>query len=176
MAGNLSYSLPAKWLHWLVAALVFILLPMGLIMTRLDEGALQDRLFVLHESFGVTLFGLMGLRVANRLISPPPPSPLASVTERRLAAALHRTLYVLLLVVPLLGLFALAAYGLGPSFFWVAQFPAIIAKNEELSKTLFELHLIGALLVGALAAIHIGAALWHHRRGDWILARMSLFR
>lgn len=56
----------AKLLHWLVALLVFFLIPAGLIMVRLGPSVIQDRLFVLHESFGLIALALMILRIVNR--------------------------------------------------------------------------------------------------------------
>lgn len=169
-----GYGLFARWLHWLVALLVFCLIPVGLVMLRLDPGPTQDRLFVLHESFGLVLLGLMVLRTLNRWRAPPHPAAELTAGERRLSLAVHRALYVLLLATPLIGWFALSAYGLGPSFFWIGHGPALLAKDEPLSKILFQWHLAGALLIAALALAHIAAAALHARRGDGLIARMSL--
>ncbi|MGC1862647.1 MAG: hypothetical protein WA733_16420, partial [Methylocystis sp.] len=49
-----GYSAPAKLLHWLIAPIVLAMIPVGAIMGDLPHGALQDRLFFLHESFGLT--------------------------------------------------------------------------------------------------------------------------
>jgi cytochrome b561 len=170
-----GYGSLARWLHWLVAPLVVCLVPVGLVMARLDQGATQDRLFVLHESFGLLVLGLMVLRTANRLRGAPPPAAHLTQTERRLSLFVHRALYLLLLATPILGWLALSAYGLGPSFFWLGEGPALLAKNEDLSKTLFQWHLAGGLLIAALASLHIAGALLHIRRGDGVFARMSLF-
>jgi cytochrome b561 len=176
MAGDDEYGPLAKWLHWLVALLVFFLIPAGLVMARLDPGETQDRLFVLHESFGLTALALMILRVANRWRTRPSPAPSLSATERAVSIVVHRALYVLLIVTPLIGWFALSAFGLGPSFFWIGEGPAPLAKNEDLAKSLFQLHLAGAVLIGALALLHIAAALAHARKRDGVVSRMSLLR
>lgn len=62
-----GYSAPAKWLHWLIAPIVLAMIPVGAIMGDLPHGALQDRLFFLHESFGLTVLTLMIARIATRL-------------------------------------------------------------------------------------------------------------
>lgn len=170
-----EYKPFAKWLHWFVALLVFVLVPVGLVMTRLGPGETQDRLFILHESFGVTLLGLMVLRVVNRLRNAPPPPAGLSQTERRLSLLVHRTLYALLFATPIIGWFALSAFGLGPSFFGIAELPALVAKNEDLAKRLFKLHLLGGLSIAGLVLFHIAAALRHARNGDRVLARMAFF-
>ena len=60
-----GYSAPAKWLHWLIAPIVLAMIPVGAIMGDLPHGALQDRLFFLHESFGLTVLALMVARIAS---------------------------------------------------------------------------------------------------------------
>ena len=88
-----TYSKTAKWLHWLVALIVTGLIPVGVTMTNIKEGPLQDRLYVLHESFGVTSLTLMLLRLAVRLRAGPAPAPLltplegSAATRRARAAA-----------------------------------------------------------------------------------------
>jgi cytochrome b561 len=161
MRDKKAYSGVAKVLHWLVAALVAALIPMGLIMADLEPGPLQDRLFALHESLGVTLLALMILRSASRLGGAPPPYPALPRGERIASAVVHRALYVLLLATPIVGWLALSAYGLGPSFFYLGRLPALIAKDEPLSKILFGLHEAGGLLIGGLALAHLAGALRH---------------
>jgi cytochrome b561 len=170
-----GYGSLARWLHWLVAVLVICLIPTGLVMARLDPGATQDRLFVLHESAGLTVLGLMLLRTANRLRAPPQPAAQLTQTERRLSLSVHRALYALLLATPIIGWLALSAYGLGPSFYWIGHGPALLAKDEPLSKTLFQWHLAGGLLIAALIGLHVAGAIVHARRKDGLIARMSLF-
>jgi len=168
-----GYSIAAKILHWLVAALVVALIPIGLTMADLQPGPLQDRLYVLHESFGVTLLALMILRTANRLRGAPPPYPTLSRGERVASAAVHHLLYLLLLATPIVGWLALSAYGLGPSFFGLANLPALLAKDEPLSKILFRFHEAGGLTIGGLALVHVAGALRHALvKRDDVLWRM----
>jgi cytochrome b561 len=170
-----KYGLPARLLHWLVALFVIFLIPAGLVMARLEPGATQNRLFVLHESFGVLALVLMIVRLLNRWRAPTAAAQCLSPTERVLSRAIHRGLYALLLATPIVGWLGLSAFGLGPSLFWLVEGPQLLAKNEVLAKQLFEIHLAGALLIAALATIHIGGAIRHLRRRDGVVTRMSLF-
>jgi cytochrome b561 len=156
-----QYSSLAKTLHWTVAVIVVGLVPVGLIMADLDEGPLQDRLFVLHESFGVILLALMSLRALTRWRGRPAPYPGLEPWERRLSTGVHHALFALLLITPVIGWFALSAYGLRPSFFGLAELPHLLAKDEALSKILFPIHETCALLIVALATLHIAGALRH---------------
>lgn len=170
--GIERYSAASKWLHWLVALIVLASIPIGAAMTELEPGALQDRLYVLHESFGVTVLALMILRFANRLRGAPAPDPSLPREERIVATSVHHALYLLLLVTPIVGWLALSAYGLGPSFFWLGELPPLLVKDETLSKVLFGLHEAGGLLIGALALLHIAGALRHALRRDEIVRLM----
>lgn len=156
-----EYSSLAKALHWTAAVIVIGLIPVGLIMTDLKPGPLQDRLFVLHESFGVTLLALMILRAVTRWRSRPAPYCNLTPWERRASTGVHYALYALLLVTPVIGWLGLSAFGLGPSFFGVAELPRLLAKNKPLSDTLFEIHEACAFLIAGLLTLHVGGALRH---------------
>src|SRR5208282_5906532 len=73
--GDETYDSVARLFHWLTLLLVLLLVPLGLVMTSLNPGKLQDTLFVIHQSLGLTLFALGLTRLGWRLThSPPPPS------------------------------------------------------------------------------------------------------
>jgi cytochrome b561 len=167
-----AYSPTAKLLHWVMAPIVITLIPVGLVMADLKPGALQDWLFVFHESLGVTVLALILLRIGNRLRGAPPPAPILSPLERAVSVSVHRALYALLLVTPILGWFALSAYGLGPSFFWLGHLPQLIGKDEPLSKILFAVHEAAGLTIAALVVLHFSGALRHALRRDGVTARM----
>jgi cytochrome b561 len=168
-----DYSHSAKLLHWAVAVIVMGLIPVGVVMGDLPQGALQNRLFALHESFGVTVLALMSLRLFVRLRGAPPPDPGLSRTQRIVASAVHHALYLFLFLTPLLGWLALSAYGLGPSFFGLGELPALLSKNEPLSKTLFTFHALCGFLVAGLVVLHIAGIVRHAllKQGD-IVSRM----
>jgi cytochrome b561 len=168
-----TYGPPAKWLHWIVGLIVLMMIPVGIIMGNLPEGALQDRLYFIHESFGVTVLVLMVLRFANRLRGAPPPDPVLTRTERALSTAVHHMLYVMLFLVPILGWLALSAYGLRPPFFGLFELPPLLAKNEALSERLFRLHGLGGFVIGGLIVLHLaGAAMHAFIRQDGVVWRM----
>ena len=73
--GATAYSLTARVLHWLTATLVLTMIPAGIVMVNIGSGALQDFLFNLHRSLGVALIPVILLRLAYRLINPPPRLP-----------------------------------------------------------------------------------------------------
>jgi cytochrome b561 len=168
-----GYSAPAKWLHWLIAPIVLGMIPVGIIMGDLPEGALQDRLYFLHESFGLTVLTLMVARIARRLRGAPPPAPSLTRAERITAAATHHAMYLLLALTPVLGWLALSAYGERPAFFGLFEPPALLAKDEPLSKLLFSAHAVAGFSLAALITLHLlGVARHVLVRRDGVVWRM----
>jgi cytochrome b561 len=172
--GNTAYSLSARALHWITAVLVLIMLPLGVAIANEFCAPLKDALYDLHRSIGTVIIPLVILRLGYRLTHPPSPLPDdIPPIQQRAAHATHWGLYGLLLVQPLVGWIATSAYGAPIMIFGLFQLPPIWPRDQAFSAVLFLVHgLIGAALA-CLAAIHIGAALYHHFvRKDQVLMRM----
>jgi len=172
--GNTAYSLTARALHWITAVLVLIMLPLGVAIANELGGPLKDSLYDLHRSIGTVIIPLVILRLGYRLTHPPLPLPEdIPPIQQRAAHATHWGLYGLLLVQPLVGWIATSAYGAPIMIFGLFQLPPIWPRDLAFSELLFVVHgLIGAALA-CLAAVHIGAALYHHFvRKDQVLMRM----
>ena len=175
--GKSRYPALGRWLHWIVAIGVILMIPGGLAMSNLlPDGPMQDRIFAIHESIGAALLILMAARLAARLsLAAPPPDETLSPLERRGSRAVQHTLYVLLFAVPALGWAATNAYGDHVSLFGLFNLPRILDKDQTLSDQIFEWHLYGALAIGALVTLHIGAALYHRFvKRDGLIQRITL--
>lgn len=169
-----AYSHGAIGFHWLTAAIVLTIIPLGIAMGNVDPGPTQDFLFSLHESLGVLIWPIALARLIYRLKNPPPPMQDDIPKLMKLAAELtHWALYAGLLVNPILGWLGVSAFGAKVEVFWLFELPSIMAKNDKLSEQILGLHsLIGILIALALCA-HIGGALFHHFiRKDRTLLRM----
>ena len=172
--GNETYGVAAQSYHWLTAILVLFLVPLGLAMTSLDPGPLQDGLFVTHESLGLTLFALLVLRLLWRLIhSPPPPSRDLSPLEIRASQAVHWLLYFALFAMPISGYILVVAGGDPLTYFGLANVPRFLLTDHKLSDLALTIHVASQYAIYGLVLMHAGAALHHHyaRRND-VLARM----
>ena len=78
-----EYSGFAKLLHWVIAACVLGMIPVGIVMLRLEPGDLQNDLYNLHRSFGVLVLALMLVRLAYRLVNGvPAPEPTLTAGQR----------------------------------------------------------------------------------------------
>lgn len=169
-----SYDGVAKTFHWVVAACVIAVIPMGIAMLRVGPGSLQNQLFDLHRSFGALVLALMALRLLWRLFHSPPPLEIDLAPAQRLAAsAVHLLLYVLLIAIPLVGWIGTNMFPAQISVFGLFTLPELAGANRELSKTVLGIHGWAGFFVGGLVVMHIAAAL-HHQfiRKDGLIDRM----
>ena len=122
------YSTQAILLHWLIAALLIGNIGLAWYFNAL-HGAAKAAPMDLHRSIGITVLLLSLLRVALRLVSPPPPLPPMPNWERRASQVTHLLFYVVMLGLPLSGW---AMVSVGPhilqspmSLFHLIAWPAI---------------------------------------------------
>ena len=169
-----GYPPTSKLLHWLVAISVLTTVPVAFAMVWVGEGPTQNFLYNFHKSLGVLIFILMILRLLNRLaVGAPIPDPGIEPWQQKLSAAVHSTLYGLLITMPIVGYVANSAFGAPTPFFGLFELPPIVCKNEALSDRLFMLHRWVGFAIILLAGMHISAALFHRFiRRDNVLQRM----
>lgn len=156
------YKSIVVWIHWITASVVIAQVIVGFTFHRFLERGTPERMEMLawHKTLGVVILLLALLRLAVRLMNPPPPYPSDFPKWRRFAAVwTHRLFYVLLVVLPITGLAAVsgrAEDGTVPLLFGLSV-PAIpgVPKENEFGD-IHELLVWGTL---ALLVIHIAAAL-----------------
>lgn len=168
------YTLTARVLHWVVAALVLTLIPVGIAIANADFGAWQNTLYDLHRSAGALVLLLMFGRLCWRLTHPVPPLPADIPAIQQFAAhATHWALYVFLIAQALAGWTATSAYRAPIRVFWLFDLPPIWREDRAFSETMFSAHKAIGILIALLLCAHIGGALYHHFiRKDGVLMRM----
>jgi cytochrome b561 len=170
-----AYAPIQKWLHWSMAAIILlIMIPAGLTMTRLGEGATTSALYELHKSFGLIVIGLAVIRAAVRLArGAPPVEPDVPSWQRFAAYVSHYALYMLIFLVPLTGWAATSACCAPVNLFWTVPLTLPAPEGEDIAKAIFRLHYGLVYTLMAIVAVHVAAALQHHYiRRDRTLARM----
>jgi cytochrome b561 len=168
------YTATAIALHWLVAALVLAAVTIGTYAVGLEVSPRKLKLYSWHKWIGVTIFLLALLRVGWRWTHAAPPLPPGMAHwERRLAAATHGLLYLLLFAVPLSGWLMSSASGFPVVYFGLLPLPDLVTKDKALADALKLTHdlLNDALIL--LVGLHVAAALKHHLHDrDTVLIRM----
>lgn len=179
--GATEYDTVQKWFHWITVVLMLIALPVGIVIKHItdkNDGATKMVFYAIHESAGLTILFVALARLAWRLTHPAPPLPGHIPVPLRLAATVvHHSLYVMLIVQPILGFFATNAWGFPlqgrTAYLGFVEFPKFMEANEDLAKVLQSLHNAGGWLIVALLVLHIGGVVFHQAiRRDGLLLRM----
>src|SRR5262245_33156907 len=169
-----GYTATARVLHWITAVLVLGMIVVGFIIANEWGGPLQEWLYNLHKSTGAVLIPIILARVIYRWTHPPAPLP-ADIPQLQQSAAhaTHYALYGLLVVQPFIGWIATSAYPAPVPIYGLFNLPPIWPANRALSDQLFVVHRAIGIAIAVVAAMHIGAALYHHFvRRDRVLMRM----
>jgi cytochrome b561 len=168
------YGRVAMLLHWLAAALIVAGAALGLTMTDLPLSPAKLRYYAWHKWIGITVFLVAAVRVAWRLVVPPPRLP-GSMPHLQVAAArvVHALLYVLMLAIPLSGWLYSSATGVSVSYLNVLPLPNLVPKDKALASVLLALHQSLNGVLGAAVLLHVGAAIKHQWIDrDGVLSRM----
>lgn len=159
-----TYGSVSKSLHWLIFLLIVAMLIIGLSMDSIVNEDLKHEVISFHKSLGLLIFGLIVLRIVWALINPKPRAmPNVSPLMKGLMHAMHGTLYLLMLAMPITGWLMSTAARRIPSFFGLFSTPTFgIAKNRDFAHMVGEIHEALAWVLIVLVVLHILAALKHH--------------
>jgi len=164
----------SKILHWLVVALVVAMAWLGLTMGGLPNGPDKIETYALHKSIGITILGLVLVRLSWRMYAGAPlPLPGTPRLQARTAALAHAGLYALLLAMPISGWMVNSTAGFPLQWFGLVNLPAIAGRSDDRRELAGAAHewLFWALVL--LVALHVAAAFYHHVFvRDGTLARM----
>ena len=177
MNDLISYGGISKWLHWLVAFFVILMLLLG---PGLEDLSLDEREQVImgHSGLGTLVLILMLIRWPWRLTHPGPgPTTSMGAWQRRLAPIMHWALYVLLVFQPIFGIaqaFYITDYEVVA--FGQIAYSSMALDNAELARIFHIAHSVNAKLLTVLVLGHIVAATYHHFwQKDNVLRRMLPF-
>lgn len=150
-------------LHWLMLVLMVAVYATIELREFYPKGSdPREAMKAWHFMLGLSIFGLVWLRLLMRAIAPTPRIvPEQKPLEALLAKLMHWVLYAFMIGMPLVGWLLLSADGKPIPFFGL-QLPPLIGESEALADQLKELHEtvgeIGYFLIG----LHAAAALMHH--------------
>jgi cytochrome b561 len=157
-----AYGRVSILLHWLIAAGVLGLFAMGLWMVELDYyDAWYHRAPELHKGLGVSLLGIMLLRLAWRTGNLQPRLP-GTPLQQKLARIMHRSLYGVLFAIMLSGYLVSTADGRPVDIFGFMQLPATLSGIDRQEDIAGVFHMVLAMVMIGLVGLHAMAALKHH--------------
>ena len=170
--GIKRYDAVAMALHWLTAAIIAVAFVLGLTIDDFPK-ELKSAMINAHALLGLAVLVLALARLLWRRAYPAPDLPAAYPPLGRTFARLgHAGLYLLMIVVPLIGIPTLLWRGRGFDF-GLFQIASPFARTPEIYRPLTEAHEIASYALIVLAIGHVLAALYHQTiRKDDILSRM----
>lgn len=170
----MQFGRVTRVLHWLITLMILGMLGLGWYMQSLPEHApLGHELTKLHEATGVIVLALVVIFALWRLSHPRPTLQGLPDWQRVLARVTHFSLYTVILVQPLSGIFFTTASGHPPSVYGWFTFPQFLPKDKGLAKALTTLHSWLPWMIAVLVGLHVLAALYHQFvQRDNVLKRM----
>jgi len=162
-------------IHWLMVAMVFTMLFIGVGMVS-TVGPAYLTLLGLHRPLGIAILVLVLIRLPLRLATGAPALPDdLPLLEKRIAWASHLLLYLTLFALPLIGWGMLSAGGYPVRVTHGFNLPPILPHDLGIYAFLRTAHTIVAVLFFALILAHLAAALMHGLiRRDGVLRSMTI--
>lgn len=157
------YGIPLITLHWLMLALIVAVYACIELRGFYPKGsAIREALKAWHYLLGLTVFGLVWLRLLARLAGRVPPIiPSPPQWQLRVAHVVEFTIYVFVIVMPVLGWLSVSAEGKAIALFGL-QLPRLIGENKGLATQLEDIHGLIGNVGYAVIGVHALAALIHH--------------
>lgn len=177
MSTPAKFNAGAKWLHWLVAFFVILMLIFG---RTLESLPLEEREQIImgHSGLGTLVLILMLIRLLWRWTHEPPGAvETMSDLQTKLSTIVHWALYVLLILQPIFGILQ-AAYltDYEVMAFGAINYSGLMPDDADMARVFHIAHSINATVLSLLVLGHFGAALYHHFvQKDVVLKRMLPF-
>jgi len=152
----------ARTLHWIMAALIILMLVGGLGLEDLSPEVRKDPLRI-HSGIGMVTLLLVLIRLWWRRRHPAPPYPASmSPRQQKTAKAVVHAFYALMIYQPIVGMLHAATYvETTVSPFGLFNLTSVLPSDADITQIFHALHGIGFSLLALLVIVHIGAALKH---------------
>ncbi|WP_445288821.1 cytochrome b [Variovorax atrisoli] len=160
------YPASLRILHWVRAILILGLLWAGWHMTGLDDEVASkfDVYYPWHKSFGLLAILVALVQITVRLRTPRLPQPPQTLAryEQVLSRFVHRGMYTLLVIVPLMGYSMSSTFTLSDGvFFFGVNLPELLPKNDNWFVVFQWLHKVLAYTLLGLIVLHVVGAIKH---------------
>jgi cytochrome b561 len=174
LARDERWSAVSQGFHWLIVVLILVMAYLGLTMVDLRDTPHKVFMYMLHKSIGISILGLVALRLGWRLYAGRPSEiPGIPGWQARMAGLAHGALYLLLFAVPLSGWLLNSSTGFPLRWFNLVNLPPLASRSDALHAVARPLHEWLFWTLVALALAHAAAAIYHHLfQRDDTLVRM----
>ncbi len=168
-----QYGCVTKILHWIMAILFIAMFLIAYVMLNIPKSDFRLSLYDMHKSTGLLLLALVVLRLGWKYANLSPDLPVnMSVWQKYAAHGNIICLYLLMLAMPITGMFTSMLSGHDITFYYMATIKPFL--TSEIGGVWFSnMHYIFSLILIAIFLLHVAAALHHHFfKKDNILKRM----
>lgn len=156
--GRLTIAL--HWLMLLLLAAVYACIELRELFPRGSDP--RNLLKAWHFMLGLTVFALVWVRIAARLVGGTPPiNPPPTALQALAGRIVHLALYALMIAMPLGGWLILSAEG-DPVPFFGLTLPPLVGPDKDLAELVEEIHATAGTVGYWLIGLHAAAALFHH--------------
>lgn len=157
------YTPTARWLHWIMAAIIIVVWSLGFYLEDLPKGPDRTGLIQWHKAIGSLVLALVIYRLVWRLKHPAPALP-ASIPawQQKTAEVAHWVLYALMFAQPLSGWAMSSARGYPVALGGIIPLPPLSGKNEAFADFLLGVHGMIGWTLALLVVGHIAMACKHH--------------
>ncbi len=169
------YSPVNQALHWFSALLMFAVLPVGWVMSLMDEESARFLFWLgVHKTIGLLILFLTVLRIAWRLHDRPPALPRGIPPwNRGLAHTAYGLLLLAMVAMPVSGYLWTNGHGFDVEMFGLVTMPRFAWQDKPVGDFGKLLHLWGQWLVYGLIVLHLAGVVFHILfRADGLLGRM----
>jgi len=169
-----KYHPLSKTFHWLLVVMLAVQFTVGWIMPGIRRNMTPSELISFHMAFGITILGVVLLRLIWRLIYPvPDPEPGMPQWQEQAARTVHYLLYATIIALPLTGWWLASANGWSVSVFGIVTLPALVAPSPSMEHLADIAHVGTVVIAVIIIGAHVLAALYHYFvLKDKVLQRM----
>lgn len=164
-----GYSKISRWNHWLTAAVVLVMLAIGLYFHEMPRGDEKTFWRGLHISIGALAWLLVMFRVVWRLRKGFVPAAEQQLLFQRISQFSHWLLLIGIVVMFISGPLTIWSAGRGISVFGWFSIPSPMERMHDLHELLEEIHGYTARIMMWLIGLHVVAAIWHQVKHKGLL-------
>jgi cytochrome b561 len=170
-----GYGAVAKFLHWLIFALLAVQYAIGSIMPHIGRKTLDEGWVSWHFSVGAAILFFIVIRLVWRLLHPVPQLETLAPLEKLLSGITHWALYLLVLAMTILGWAATNSRGWDVKLFGFVTLPPLAPKGSKWGHECGDIHNILVYVLLGFIVLHVTATLYHYFvKHDRVVARMLL--